>query len=290
MGRVSAVQVASGFACAGLIFAVLALDWKVTDGWALHLLLVALAVGSSWEMVRMLRGAGHAPCASLAVVGALAPLALTVPVFGSPALLERAAAPLVLVVLIGAVAVQLSRPGPKSAADVAFTLIAAVYPGLTLAYFSLLGRLPPAAGAAGYYVGWPLLFIFVVKANDILAYLLGSALGRRPFSAVSPNKTVEGSLLGFAGGVCVSYAAWLLFGIDGFNWWRPLLFGVAIGPLAQAGDLAESLVKRYAGVKDSGRVVPGSGGVFDFCDCFLLAAPVAWLILAAQTGALRCFA
>jgi len=95
---------------------------------------------------------------------------------------------------------------------------------------------------------------------------------------VSPAKTVEGSLLGVGGGVGAAYLTVVLFGLK-FPALLLLPFALACGVLGQMGDLGESLLKRYSGVKDSADLIPGSGGLFDFCDCFLLAAPVAFFLI-----------
>lgn len=125
-------------------------------------------------------------------------------------------------------------------------------------------------------------FLIVIWANDIAAYFVGLAVGRhRMAPRVSPGKSWEGALGGLAGGV----AAGLL--VAG---WLPLapaaaaVWAVTVTIVSQAGDLFESALKRRAGVKDSGRLLPGHGGVLDRFDGILLAAPVALRLLHALTG------
>jgi len=130
---------------------------------------------------------------------------------------------------------------------------------------------------------WVLLGVLTVSAGDTLAYFTGRAVGRRKLApALSPNKTVEGAVGGLAGSVAcaVLCAHFLLPGVPaGFA----ALSGAAIGIFGQGGDLFESLLKRAAGVKDSGKVFPGHGGILDRADALLAAGPVVYLAAAAAT-------
>ena len=121
-----------------------------------------------------------------------------------------------------------------------------------------------------------LLMLVVVWAGDSCAYYLGTRYGRHKLAPViSPHKSWEGAAAGLAGSVLAALA---------FHLWRPESFPLALVPLAavtgvlaQIGDLVESLLKRAAGVKDSGTLLPGHGGVLDRIDALLFAAPV-WYI------------
>ena len=124
-----------------------------------------------------------------------------------------------------------------------------------------------------------LMILLVVKSTDIGAYAGGRTLGRRKLIPwLSPGKTWEGLAFGIATAALVS------LGISRFvhtpqalPWWNALLFGAVIGFLGQVGDLLESLMKRDAEVKDSGRLIPGFGGVLDVIDSPMFAAPFAYL-------------
>ncbi len=128
--------------------------------------------------------------------------------------------------------------------------------------------------------GWliPLMLIISIWINDTMAYIVGSFIGKTPFSKISPKKTWEGT----AGGallavIVVTLCGYFLFNINDI----PLLTGIsAIAAIAgTAGDLLESKLKRMAGVKDSGNILPGHGGFLDRFDSLLLAVPFAWLFL-----------
>jgi phosphatidate cytidylyltransferase len=126
-----------------------------------------------------------------------------------------------------------------------------------------------------------LMILLVVKFTDIGAYFGGRALGKHKLIYwLSPGKTWEGLLLGLltAGLVGAAFAPWINPPNFHLAWYKGVLFGVVIGGIGQFGDLLESLMKRDAQVKDSGRLVPGFGGILDIIDSPLLAAPFAYLL------------
>jgi phosphatidate cytidylyltransferase len=120
----------------------------------------------------------------------------------------------------------------------------------------------------------------IVSTGDTAAYFAGKAFGRHKLAPhFSPNKTVEGSLggllAGFLGGAVVKF----IYGSSFLEWWVVGLASLIVGVLGQIGDLTESAIKRFAGVKDSGAIMPGHGGLLDRLDGILMAAPGLWLIL-----------
>jgi phosphatidate cytidylyltransferase len=132
--------------------------------------------------------------------------------------------------------------------------------------------------------GLLVVLLLAVWGNDSVAFLVGSRWGRRKLAPrLSPNKTVEGALGGLVGGGLISAAG--LWRLDLEPFWPVLgIFLVAL-VAAQAGDLLESMLKRAAQVKDSGRAVPGHGGLLDRLDAIILAAPVFYgLLVAAGLG------
>ena len=120
-----------------------------------------------------------------------------------------------------------------------------------------------------------LLFCAVVWSGDIAALYVGRSFGgRRLAPVVSPGKTWAGALGGVAGSLIIAAVVAPLLSLP-LTLSQSLLFGLLISVAAQVGDLAESLLKRYIGVKDSGTLIPGHGGILDRLDSFFLAAPVA---------------
>jgi phosphatidate cytidylyltransferase len=130
--------------------------------------------------------------------------------------------------------------------------------------------------------GDTLMVVAVIWGTDIGAYLVGRVVGGKKLAPkISPGKTWSGSIGGFvigalAGGVAVA-------AMHG-NVTLAILIGAAISVAAQAGDLAESAIKRKLGVKDSGDTIPGHGGLFDRLDGFLAAAPIAVILLSLLQG------
>jgi len=144
---------------------------------------------------------------------------------------------------------------------------------------------------------WLLYLLLVVWAGDIFAYFVGKSLGRHLMSPrISPKKTWEGAAASLAaslvvGSLLFTYALQIssfllrvgliqrrdgLFGLEKPELWPIILLTIALNVAAQLGDLVQSLIKRGAGVKDSGSILPGHGGMLDRIDALLFAAPVLW--------------
>ncbi len=129
---------------------------------------------------------------------------------------------------------------------------------------------------------WVAYIILVTKLGDTAAYFAGKKFGKHPLIPhISPNKTIEGSVANFITCVAVSLLSFLY--IPGVSWIHLLVLGAVLGILSQLGDLAESLVKRDAGVKDSGNI-PGLGGILDVIDSILFTAPFTYYYLTAFLG------
>jgi phosphatidate cytidylyltransferase len=114
---------------------------------------------------------------------------------------------------------------------------------------------------------------------DTAAYFGGLAMGKHKlFERVSPNKTWEGAVWGFAGAVLTMMAAQKLL-IPYLEFHQAIIMGLIIGIFGQLGDLVESLFKRDAGVKDSSNIIPGHGGVFDRFDSLIFVSPILYLYI-----------
>jgi phosphatidate cytidylyltransferase len=130
---------------------------------------------------------------------------------------------------------------------------------------------------------WYFLFLLAAgKGSDMAAFVVGKSIGKHPMSPrVSPNKTWEGGIaggvVGTAAGMAVLYGTPLKLVYFGMSWVALLFFCLVVTIASQVGDLVKSAFKRWAGVKDSGRVLPEFGGMLDMVDSFIIAAPVATL-------------
>jgi phosphatidate cytidylyltransferase len=191
------------------------------------------------------------------------------------------AATLIAAVLLLAI-VAFTRADPRAGFQTwATTTFGIAYIGLLLPAIVLVAHLAPAGGSWNTSVGvfglgsgaaWALTLVLVVWGYDTGAYATGRLIGRRHMlDHISPSKTIEG----LAGGlILATIAAGVGAALIGLEPWHPLIIGPVVGVAAQAGDLAESMLKRAAGRKDSGGIVPGHGGILDRIDSFLFAAPV----------------
>ncbi len=222
---------------------------------------------------------------ALGVVGAAG---LVVAAGAAPALADWGGAAAVLLVALALVASGTAAlcwdGGGQPLASTCVAVAAAVYAGGTLSFAVFLRGLPGtwAEGAPGAWEG-PLLALLplaVVWVGDSAAYAVGRKAGRRRLAPrVSPGKTVEGCIAGLAAAAATGWAAGLAFG-DLPNLplspWSGLAGGLALGAAGQIGDLAESAFKRGAGVKDSGSLLGGHGGVLDRFDGVYFALPAAY--------------
>jgi phosphatidate cytidylyltransferase len=130
----------------------------------------------------------------------------------------------------------------------------------------------------GQGLAWTLLACAVTWSTDIGAYFVGRSYGRRPFfKVISPHKTLEGAAGGLAAGTLAAIMVALVAGLH-VTFFQSLLVGATVSVVAQMGDLVESLVKREAGVKDSGTLIPGHGGVLDRIDSLLFAVTAAYYL------------
>ncbi len=162
--------------------------------------------------------------------------------------------------------------------DWALAMGSAFYLGWPLAFFLLLRGDTLGSSNSGFW--WMLALFFIVWANDTFAFFTGHFFGHTKLAPIiSPAKTWEG----FAGGLVFSVVAALIFTIALPNlfshplhvaWYQAGILGLLVAGVATAGDLAESLLKRATGVKDSGKIVPGHGGLLDRMDSLLFAVLV----------------
>ena len=184
---------------------------------------------------------------------------------------------LILFVLGLCVRQFVSRTNPAGLLAISTTLFGLMYVPWLLNFIQKINFFPTVNGR--FYV---LYFILVTKFSDMGAYLVGSLFGRhKMIPRISPGKTWEG----FGGALLFSALASLVFAhfaareLSGMNWKHALILGLILGAAAVLGDLIESLFKREASVKDSGKLFPGIGGILDLMDSLLFNAPLMYLYL-----------
>jgi phosphatidate cytidylyltransferase len=248
--------------------------------WIVALIVVATVLAAI-EVFRLLGAAGYPSVPALGIA-----LAAGIVVdAGAPDIIEGSGLILVAVGTILAAVGAFTKRDPREGLPTWFaTVFGALYASL-LGFVVRLGEAaPPLPGSAplagiGSDRGWILLLVLGVWAYDTGAYFVGKRLGRARFLVhLSPSKTYAGLIGGLVATTLVVGAG--LWGL-GEAPVGALILGPLLAAAAQAGDLAESMLKRAAGAKDSGKLIPGHGGILDRIDSFLFAAPVVTLYVLA---------
>lgn len=250
-------------------------------GWILAAALGAIAALGAWELYRMAREAGHEPLENAGIV-----LAATIPLLVHATYLGVFRATVTVGVLffltLTAGVIWARGTQRKPLVSLAITVVGVVYPALVTYMYPIRYHDYAIDARSGTLL--LMLPIALTWATDTGAYFVGRSVGRHKLiPSVSPAKTIEGAV----GGVAIAVlAAWLyvIFLLRPFAQLSMLpvgltVFAIVVSCVAQIGDLAESLFKRDAGVKDSSRLLPGHGGILDRFDSLLFVLPVAYVLL-----------
>ncbi|HEY9726810.1 MAG TPA: phosphatidate cytidylyltransferase [Chroococcales cyanobacterium] len=278
----------------GIVAIALALGMIVLGGWYFTLGFGVIVYLGLLEYFQLVRAKGIAPAAKITIAVSLL-LLITATI--SPTLTDA------LFPLAGTFICfyLLFQPKMATIADIAASILGLLYGGYLPSYWVRLrvgwaqaSSLPLDATASasnlplrGY---WPnswdfsalpdsltatLLAFACIWAADIGAYFFGKFFGRTRLSSISPKKTVEGAIFGLVGSVAVAtlgawYLHWPTWQLSG------IILGTLVGVASLLGDLTESVMKRDAGVKDSGQLIPGHGGILDRTDSYVFTAPLVY--------------
>jgi phosphatidate cytidylyltransferase len=263
----STTRVLSGLALVPILFAVV---WLLPPAYFAGLVVAAGAIGQ-WELYTMAKGRGVEPLGvvgialgSLLIINVYRPL---YPYPGGPVFWITLCVLTVLTVRLFS-----RRPVEGALEDIAVTLFG-------IFYVAMLFGFQVAIHAGGPGKRWLVFLFLAIWASDTGAYYAGTALGKhRLYEKISPKKSIEGLVGGTVASavIAVLCKTWL---VPALGWVEAALLGAFLALVGTLGDLAESLIKRSAGVKDSGTLIPGHGGILDRMDSMLFAAPVLFYYL-----------
>ena len=270
----------------GIIAIALALSATLLGGWYFTLMFCAIVYLGQLEYFDLVRATGIAPAAKTTLV--VSQLLLIVATL-SPNLAD------VVMPVAGTFICfyLLFQPKLATIADISTSILGLFYGGYLPSYWVRMRSLDTVSNLplGGYWVeDWTnlqvlpqglkitLLTFLCIWAADIGAYFIGKFFGKTRLSNISPKKTVEGAVFGVFGSVVVAITgAWYL---DWSSWqWTGLALGLIIGIASLLGDLTESMMKRDAGVKDSGQLIPGHGGILDRADSYVFTAPLVYYFI-----------
>ena len=288
----------------GVVAAPIAIGILLYGGWPLAALLAMTSAVGAWEFFRIARAAGFNPLDDVGIVVAgLIPLivyARFLRIYDPNRTISALSLSVLFLLGLLGLVIWVRGVNGRPLGAVATTAFGAAYTGGMLSYGYAIRYHDYAFAPAGLHVfgrlvhvssgGLLLLLpVFLTWASDIGAYAVGRTMGKRKLiPAVSPGKTVEGAIGGLVASMVVAWiytrgvlhpAAQLDFRLPPFG---VLLFGALVSVAAQVGDLAESLLKREAGLKDSSHIIPGHGGILDRFDSLLFVLPVSFVVLGAM--------
>lgn len=269
----------------GIIFLIIALFLSYTPGYAY--LFITLITGTIalalWEYYRIAQAKGCLPLAKIGVCGSIAYVIATY--FRSQSSQAQLMPEFVLGLTLICAFCYYFLKGSDPFVNLAVTLFGIFYLTIPLSYLIDINYFisPPTVNDGR----WSLLYLFLVtKVTDMGAFFVGKHWGSRKLSPyISPKKTWEGAFGGLLSAILISFILYLLFRL-GFNehplnltFWQSLWLPAMISAIGQFGDLAESLLKRDVGVKDSSGYLPGLGGMLDVVDSLVFTAPFMYFFL-----------
>ncbi|MEZ6089433.1 MAG: phosphatidate cytidylyltransferase [Pirellulaceae bacterium] len=292
-------RLASSAVLLTVVFGLLYLDYQFPVGalWLIPLLLF-FAIGTAIDLTRMWSQAGYPVrsmsarfCVGFVVLTSCLPLLWTLSGEPYPAdcVVGRlgwiaVGSVIALAIALGVEMYFFESNASKSAAHAMSTTFAVLYIGIPMSFLVAIRGM----GSAHWGLAAVISLVAATKIADAGAYFTGKAFGRRKLiPRLSPGKTIEGSIGGIAASIAMSFAVfswlipWMVDSPADYPWWGPILFGTLCSTCGMFGDLAESLMKRDAGTKDSGNLLPGLGGIWDVSDSLIAAALPGFLCFAA---------
>jgi len=264
-------------AITGLIFVMVLISCTYFHPILLFGLYLLFVIVGSWEYLNILKlHSKISPNIALGIFNAaIAFLAIT-----SENILQMSKAPFIAILLLGIFStplIELYNKKEEPFSNIAHSLLPILYVALPFGLLIFANNEFPNYSKE-YSAELILGFYFILWTNDTGAYLSGKAFGKHKlFERISPNKTWEGSIGG--GALAIGISILMSFVFDSMPIWQWIGIGIIISIFGSMGDLAESLFKRSMGVKDSGKIMPGHGGILDRFDGLLIASPIVFAFL-----------
>jgi phosphatidate cytidylyltransferase len=251
--------------------------WLPPSG--LYLFMNIVIARATWEFYRICEAKGLRTYKVWGVTGAVALISGSWFIYGHPQFTERAYDFDIFILLVFALGVFIrqfpQKLNPQGIETMAVSLFGLIYVAWLCNFIT---RINFATASGRFFV---MYLVVVTKFTDIGAYLIGSSIGRHKLiPRISPKKTWEGTVGGLLFAVAGSLGCWQWIpelAHDGLQLGHAVTLGILLGAAAVIGDLAESLIKREAGVKDSSTILPGHGGCLDMIDSLLFTAPLLYV-------------
>lgn len=269
-----------------IILALIAIIAIILGSWTFYALVFIFAAIGLYEFYNAFSKKGYSPVKAYGIIF-LAVLVLMV-CFDGNSYMEifihtnkygdiNIFTPVFMLIILSLFSIVVIRHEKYTVADMSITVLGGLYVVLLISYFIKLRDMEGG------------LFLFLAAligavGTDTFALFVGKAIGKRPLiEAVSPKKTIEGSIGGFAGNIIVLSVFGAIVYYTGACTLLPIyqysVIGAITGVTSQFGDLAASSMKRYVGIKDFGKLIPGHGGVLDRIDSYLFSIPVVYYYL-----------
>lgn len=249
--------------------------YAVLNEWVFLIVATALTVGGLYEFFYMIKKKGIPIYSYFGIfIGILIPLSI----YANFELTKNWELLFIVLAFLTVLFLQFARKDNANAiVGISTTMFGVFYVSWLFSFLIKIRFLLPATEGVKL-----LSFILLVtKSADIGALVIGSWIGKHPlFPRISPNKSVEGCLGSFAFSITAAFLCRSFLPPSiGFQFWQVMLMGAFFGGIGQLGDLSESLMKRDCNVKDSGKLMPGMGGVLDVIDSLLFSAPAFYLYM-----------
>ncbi|WP_411349743.1 phosphatidate cytidylyltransferase [Paenibacillus sp. WLX2291] len=255
----------------GIIAAIVYLGLCLFGGYAYQTLLLVMALVGFYEFATMTKAA---PFGAPAVIGYISVAYMLFPWTLMDLTPPLSVDHMIWIVMLLLLSITVITKNQQDIKLMALLFIGAFYIGTGFSYIAETRQAPD-----GHGLFWTFMLLCSIWASDIGAYFTGKTLGKNKlWPSISPNKTIEGAV----GGIFFAMLAAVAFSIISptlFHIGNALLIGLAAAVVGQMGDLIQSAYKRVYGIKDSGKILPGHGGILDRCDSWLMVFPFVHILM-----------